>query len=118
MTEHLEVGRKGETLAEAWLKQKGFRIIDHNWRYGKCEIDLIAEKYGIPHFVEVKTRSGSTPVLPEYNVTRTKIRTLLRGISAYIDRHPCYNDFRLDILSICLNNGKEVEYFFIEDVYL
>jgi putative endonuclease len=116
MATHIDLGKQGETLAAAWLKEKGFQVIQRNWRYGQTEIDIIAIKEGMLHFIEVKCRSG-TKVFPEANVTNQKIRTLLRAISQYLLIHPQYRDFRLDILSV-LVRGNEAEYFFIEDVYL
>ena len=41
---------------------------------------------------------------------------LMRGIEQFLYRHPQYDDFRLDVLSITQLPGKEAEYFFIEDV--
>ena len=116
MALHIELGKKGESLAETWLQQKGFRILHRNWRYGKLEIDIIALRGTMLHFIEVKYRSGGK-VFPEANVTRTKIRLLLRAIDQFLFQHSEYKDFRLDILSIMVK-GADTEYFFIEDVYL
>lgn len=118
MASHIEIGKVGEKLAELWLVEKGYTIIDHNWRCGKDEIDLIATKDGMLHFVEVKCRSSNFIGHPEEAVNKKKIKILLRGIEQYIFLHPQYNDFRLDILSITQIPGSEAEYFFIEDVTL
>jgi len=116
MAVHIDLGKKGESLAADWLKQQGFEVIQRNFRFGPCEIDIIALRAGMLHFIEVKCRNGGK-VFPEASVTKSKIRTLLRAINHYLFIHPQYRDFRLDILSIIINRG-EVEYFFIEDVYL
>ena len=53
-----ETGRRGELFAEKYLQSIGFKIIDKNWRWRKCEIDLIAIHNGMVVFLEVKTRGG------------------------------------------------------------
>lgn len=42
MARHIEVGKKGEKLAQIYLKNKGYSIIDINWRFDKDEIDIVA----------------------------------------------------------------------------
>lgn len=117
MPTHLEIGQAGEKLAEAWLADQGFVIVHRNWRCGgKEEIDLIATKDGRLHFVEVKFRSSTFGGHPEAAVTKQKIKLLMRGIEQFLHRHPQYDDFRLDVLSITQLPDKEAEYFFIEDV--
>ena len=44
MARHLELGRKGESLAKTYLENNGYEILDENWTYGKLEVDLIAYK--------------------------------------------------------------------------
>lgn len=116
MATHIDIGKAGEKLAEEWLVEKGYTIIDRNWRYGKDEIDLIATINGMLHFVEVKCRSSNFMGHPEEAVNKKKIKTLMRGIEQYLFLHRKYNDFRLDILSITQIPGQKAEYFFIEDV--
>lgn len=118
MATHLEIGKAGERLAEAYLVERGFAILHRNWRCGKEEIDLIATKNGKLHFVEVKYRSSTFAGHPEEAVTRKKISVLLRGIQQFLQTYPQYDDFRLDILSITQLPGTEAEYYFIEDVTL
>ncbi|MBV9159572.1 MAG: YraN family protein [Candidatus Kaiserbacteria bacterium] len=48
------IGDMGESIAAQYLERKGFRIIDRNYLKPWGEIDIIAEKSGIIHFVEVK----------------------------------------------------------------
>ncbi|MGZ3814213.1 MAG: YraN family protein, partial [Mucilaginibacter sp.] len=44
MAQHLDLGRKGESLAKTFLENSGYEILDENWTHGKAEIDLIAYK--------------------------------------------------------------------------
>src|SRR5689334_22518258 len=106
MATHLELGKQGEELAVEYLVQRGFSILQRNWRYSYCEIDIIALKNGMPHFVEVKTRCSTRYGMPEESVSKEKIRLLLKAIKAFMARHEEYRDFHLDVLSIILpQNG-------------
>lgn len=118
MSTHVELGKEGEAMAEKFLSSKGFTILHRNWRYSHYEIDLIALKNGIPHFVEVKMRSSSKFGWPEQNVTKKKIRDLLQAAEQFLYKHRQYRNFRLDVLSIVAHPKGETEYFFMEDVYL
>ena len=118
MATHLEIGKAGERLAEAYLVDKGYTILHRNWRCGHEEIDLIASKEEMLHFVEVKYRSTNHYGHPEEAVTKKKIRTLLRGVEQFLYQHPQFNDFRMDILSITEKTNQEADYYFIEDVTL
>lgn len=53
-----ELGHRGERMAEAYLQQKGLRIVERNYRTARGEIDLVAWDGDVLVFVEVRTRSG------------------------------------------------------------
>ena len=57
MARHNEVGQKGEEIASKYLEKKGFTIQDRNYRKKWGEIDIVAFKDKVLHFVEVKTVS-------------------------------------------------------------
>ena len=46
MSNHLELGKKGEEIATNFLVKKGYEILDTNWRYRRSEIDIIIKKAG------------------------------------------------------------------------
>ncbi|MGE5519053.1 MAG: YraN family protein [Candidatus Dadabacteria bacterium] len=118
MAAHNEKGKEGELLALNYLESNGYEVIGKNWTSDKSEIDLIALKDGMLHFIEVKYRTFSKYGHPEQNVTRKKIKFLLRGIDDYLYMHPQHTDFRLDILAITGKEDDQPEYFFIPDVTL
>jgi putative endonuclease len=118
MANHNELGKEGEQLAEKYLQENAFSILYRNWRYSHYEIDIIAVKKNIPHFIEVKCRSSQSFGKPELSVGKEKIRYLIRAAEEFMHRHPIYKDFRIDILSISTHKNAKTEYFLIEDVYL
>jgi uncharacterized protein (TIGR00252 family) len=52
-------GDHAEECVAITLKEKGFTIIDRNWRTRSCEIDIVAQAGDVVYFVEVKYRSSS-----------------------------------------------------------
>jgi putative endonuclease len=117
MAEHNRTGRKGETLAIAYFKGKDYQILHHNWRYRNWEVDIIAYKNGILHFIEVKTRTSTKYGYPEDDVTTNKIMYLTSAAEEYLYLYPQWQRIQFDILSIIIDSGK-IDYFLIEDVYL
>jgi putative endonuclease len=61
-----KIGKVGEEKALLFLIEKNYKIIDTNWRYQKCEIDIIASKNEELIFIEVKTRTNS--IIPQENL--------------------------------------------------
>ena len=118
MATHLEIGKAGEKLAEEYLMQNGYNILHRNWRFGHDEIDIIATKNNLLHFVEVKYRSTNWGGHPEEAVNKKKIKDLFRAIDQYLFLNPQHDNFHLDILSITELPGQPIEYFLIEDVYV
>lgn len=117
MASHIDLGKTGEDLAAAHLAELGFEILYRNWRTSYYEIDIVAHRNGMLHFVEVKTRSFGHPLVPELNVNRKKVQDLLRAVDAFLRQHQQYRDFRLSILSIQTRGTLPPDFFFIEDVY-
>lgn len=115
---HLDTGKKGESLAAAYLQQQGYSILHRNWRHSHYEIDIIAVKADILHFIEVKTRRTATFGYPEESVSRKKFQCLQNAAVAFQYRHPGWKRIQYNILSITLLKNKPPEYFLIEDVYL
>jgi putative endonuclease len=72
MNKHLALGSAGEQLAAQWLQQKGYTILQQNFRWGKTEIDIVATKGEWLHIVEVKTSSTDKWGTPEMRVDQKK----------------------------------------------
>jgi putative endonuclease len=118
MATHIDFGKLGEQLAEDFLIKRGYTILHRNWRHSRYEIDIVALKNDLPHFVEVKTRSSKEFGEPEESVNKKKIRFLLQAADEFLFQNPEYKNFQIDILSINIHPQQEPQYFFIEDVYL
>ena len=75
-------GRWGERRVRRYLRLRGYRILEQNYRCGCGEVDIIAQRLGVVAFVEVKTRHGDGYGGPVAAVSRTK-RERLRWVAAY-----------------------------------
>ena len=118
MAEHNKLGQEGEQMAATYLEGLGYSILHRNWRHSHYEIDLIAIKNNILHFIEVKIRSSKKFGLPEESVTKKKFRNLLNAADEFLYQHPQYKHVQYDILAITLHKQSTPEFFLLEDVYL
>ncbi|MBC7888038.1 MAG: YraN family protein [Ferruginibacter sp.] len=118
MAKHIHTGKTGEALGIAWLLEKGFIIKEKNWRHSHWEVDTIAEKDTVLHFIEIKTRRSRKFGFPEETVGKKKIQNLINAAEEYLHQYPQWQRIQFNILSILLIKDEPVEYFFIEDVYL
>jgi len=87
-----KIGKLGEDIACRFLMKQAFSIVERNYWKKWGEIDIIAEKHGNKHFVEVKSVAREnidnvaheTGFRPEENVHERKIQRLSRVIQTYI----------------------------------
>ena len=108
MSEHNDVGREGEALAANFLQQKGYEIVDRNWRYGPKEIDIVARDGETMVFVEVKTRSTLAFELPQEAVTKKKMKNLVEATDAYMLQYNIELEGRFDIVGVLNGNPPKV----------
>lgn len=78
------LGERGEDLAVDYLRKKGFRILERNFRCRLGEIDIIARDGGDIVFVEVRSRSSSQYGLAQESINRNKMNRLRRLAGFYL----------------------------------
>jgi putative endonuclease len=117
MAAHNEFGKLGEQMAAEWLILQGFDVITRNWKSGRYEIDIIAARDNVLHFIEVKARHDDLFGKPEDWVGRKKGNHLLSAGEAFQNKYSNWKLIQYDILSILLSAAGKPEFFFIEDVY-
>ncbi len=123
---HLKIGKIGEDIACDFLKKKGYKIIDRNFKRKWGEIDIICHKKetisdrissiwnknsdNILHgtrivFVEVKTLNSNYSLNPEDNLTQQKQKKLMRTCQLYISEKKLDPDmdWRIDAILITLD---------------
>jgi len=109
--EALAFGKMGEQMAAKYLTDKGYVILEHNYRRGHLEIDLIALDGDELVIVEVKSRAYDTILHPEEAVDHKKRLNLIRLANEYVKTHGRKENVRFDIVSIVSNaNGTEIKH--------
>lgn len=99
MTTTAETGRAGERAATEHLRRAGYDIQALNWRQGRDELDIVALKDGILHFVEVKTRRTGSLTPPEAAATQRKFRALSRAAACYLQMTGWEGEVQFDLAS-------------------
>lgn len=102
----------GEEEATRMLEKKKYRILEHNWRMGHLEVDLIAENRKEIVFVEVKARTTTFgDMMPEEYVDEDKKHRMVAAANAYIKYHRIEKNPRFDIIGVVIEpETKEVTY--------
>lgn len=117
MAEHNELGKEGEQLAVDFLLNKGYKIVERNWRFQKAEIDIIAQKEkNTLVIVEVKTRTNSSVGSPEEFVTNNKIKLLVKAANEYVISKKLDVEVRFDIVAI-IKNAKYQKVNHLQDAF-
>ena len=118
MLSHLELGKKGELIAQEYLRNQSYTILHVNWRHGRREIDIIAEGADCLVFVEVKTVSSELYGWPEKKVNFHKMRHLHAAAAVYLDKMtqppPA---IRFDIISITFQRDGKHDLLHMEDAF-
>jgi putative endonuclease len=112
----MKLGEKGEGLAVKFLKKKGYRIVEQNYKTNIGEIDIIALDGNVLVFIEVKTRESIGFGLPFEAVNRRKRRKIVNVALSYLKRFDDLPPCRFDVVSIYYENGR-AECELIEDAF-
>lgn len=103
------LGRWGEETAARWLRDRGYRILDANWRCRFGEIDLIAEDGAYLCFVEVKLRKSAAYGSAAAFVDRRKQDKLRAAAMLYLARRPTELQPRFDVIEIYAPQGVDTD---------
>lgn len=106
MDTSLKIGKEGEDKACQYLQDKGYQILERNYKAGKNEIDIIARHSGMVVFVEVKTRSTDLFAPPERAVNSAKQKAIIKVANSYIIQHNIEAEARFDIVAIVTQQGQ------------
>ncbi len=105
-SENIKKGKKGEALAERFLKKKGYKILERNFRTRFGEVDIIALDRGTLVFVEVKARSGQGFGSPMAAVGARKQSHLTLAANIYMEERRIEDSpVRFDVVGILGEGG-------------
>ncbi len=112
-----EIGKLGEQLARKFLKKRGYRIRETNFRCREGEIDIIAQQGAYLVFIEVRTKSNLDFGSPEESITQSKKEKLIAAALTYINTHQKLPPlWRIDVVALEVNDkGKTKRIELIEN---
>lgn len=110
---HNVSGEAAEDAVSSYLKNLGFKIIDRNWKTKWCEVDIVALKEKVMHFVEVKYRSSSEQGFGFDYINPKKLRQMQRAADSWVHINDWAGEY---ILSAAQVSGDNFEIDFIEEV--
>ena len=126
-----KTGEMGENIAVRFLMKQGYSILERNYTKKWGEIDIIAEKEGKLHFVEVKSVSRETldevtpetldQYHPEDNMHPWKLKRLARTIQTYLlsEKVPEEKEWQVDLLVVFLAlKDKKARVKIVSDIIL
>ena len=100
-----DLGIKGERIAQIYLLKKGYTILDINKRFGRFEIDIIAQMDDQVVFIEVKTRSTAYFGFPEEFVSDKQKNNFLQAADLYFAENKRLTVIRFDIIAIVIQKN-------------
>ena len=104
-----KVGKFGEDEAVKYLKQKGYKIIDRNFRCKRGEIDIIALDNDEIVFIEIKARISLKYGLPAEAVTKNKLKHIYRTAEYYLyTRNVLNENTRIDVIEVYIKNNQVI----------
>lgn len=113
-----DVGRRGEKIAFAFLKKRGYHILDRNFRCPLGELDIVAEEGGQIVFIEVKARQSFNFGLPEESLNYPKKRRLTKLALFYLSRYNLKKvSSRFDVVAILLDGEKVKDIHLIKNAF-
>ncbi len=124
-TKKRKIGDLGENIAAKFIEKRGFTIIERNYQKPWGEIDIIAQKGNILHFIEVKTIQvvdvihETNHYRPEDNMHEKKRKSLGSTIMGYLSEQKAYKEWQCDLITICLDSAhKRIKVGFLENIVL
>jgi putative endonuclease len=111
------LGKEGERLAEQYLKKKGYKLVERNYRCAAGELDLIVLDRRVVVFVEVKTRTGHGFGSPLEAVAYHKQRKMIQAAQFFLSEKRLHQrDARFDVVGVSWT-GREPVLEHIENAF-
>lgn len=112
-----QLGIAGEDATAKWYQERGWQILDRNWRFGRGELDIIACQRDTVVFCEVKTRSSASFAWPSEAVNRKKQLQIRKLAAGWLEQSSVYYPIvRFDVAEVLPKAGRlEVEVY--EDAF-
>ena len=105
-----DIGKLGEKIATGFLRKKGYRIRETNFRCREGEIDIVAQQKDCLVFIEVRTKSNLDFGTPEESITQSKKERLVSSALSYISSHENLPPLqRIDVVAIEIDEAGKAK---------
>ncbi len=112
-----QLGVDGEAAAAKWYQDRGWKILERNWRFGRGELDIIVACGQTIVFCEVKTRSSTNFAWPAEAVNRKKQIQIRKLAACWLEQCPKYHPVvRFDVAEVYPQQGR-LEVVVYEDAF-
>jgi putative endonuclease len=113
------LGRLGERLAADYLVEKGYHIIEMNYRSSHGEIDLIAGDGDTLVFVEVRSKMSANFGLPIETIGTQKLDRVRKMAGEYLfKKSPSFRKSRIDVIGILFKEYEDPEIHHLSSIYM
>ena len=114
----LQFGREGESAALTFLKKKGYRILEKNFRTKVGEIDIIAEQDGVIVFIEVKARASHEFGHPFTAITPAKQKKIIQTAKSFLARKRISDKpMRFDVVALTSDGPDSWQIELLENAF-
>lgn len=110
-----QTGRRAEAAARAYLEMRGFKVVEQNYRRPRCEIDIVASKDDVIHFVEVKYRATDAQGAGLEAITTAKLQQMRKAAWTWVDEYKWRGEYVLSAIELA--GPKFTVLSFVEDVF-
>ncbi len=112
-----QIGNIGEDFTVEFLKSKGCEILDRNFTIKGGEIDIVAKKGNLVHFVEVKSRKKDPLTSASSAITQKKINLIVKTAREYYIRKDLDCNCIFDIALVEVDNGVVTDFSYIQRAF-
>ena len=118
MQDKQKFGKLSEKLAAKFLKRRGYKILDTNYRCPLGEVDIVAADKDTVVFIEVRSRSSDSCGFPFETINFNKRKRIIKTALFYQKRNSLddYN-VRFDVVSVLDNADKKAQIELIKDAF-
>jgi putative endonuclease len=116
MAKHLQQGKRAELAAATFLQKSGYGIRERNYRNGKAEVDLIAQRGIFLVFFEIKSLRSTAHGFPEERIGYSKTNLFHQAANSYQEEENWQKEIRFDSIAITFfPQAIKIEHF--EDAF-
>lgn len=114
-----KTGILGEKIAIKYLKSRGYKIVQKNFKTKCGEIDIIAKDGECICFIEARTRTSDSFLSPYESVNYFKQKRIIKTAQIWLTKNKFDNSLcRFDVISILFNeNYRTYEITLIKDAF-